>query len=71
MNIPVIIIKKLIYNVVLGVDVLTKCQAQIGLTNGIMHWTINGRTYQLFLEDKNVNKDDRPIILRLRYKGTT
>ena len=39
MNNPVVIINKLVCNMVLGVDVLTKCQAQIELANGIMHWT--------------------------------
>ena len=60
MNIPLIIIKKLICNVVLGVDILTKCQAQIELANGIMHWAINGRTYQLFLNDNKVYNSERP-----------
>ena len=55
-NIPVIIIKKLVCNVVLGVDFLTKCQAQIELAKGCMHWIINGRKYQLQLNDNEVNK---------------
>ena len=58
-NIPVIIIKKLVCNV-LGVDFLTKCQAQIDLAKSCMQWIIDGRKYQLYLNNNEVNRDRRP-----------
>ena len=59
-NSPAIIIKKLMCSVVLGIDILTKCKAQIELDNGLRHGVISGRKNQLYRNDNEVNNGKRP-----------